>query len=98
MDARDRDRDELLAGQAGSLILAGRIGDAQAACRALLNRGHERSAHGTIRTCLGRALLAAGRPRDGLRELEAAGHAGLSEAGRAQRERGPASPASRWRT
>ena len=41
MDARDPSRDELLAERAGSLLLAGRIDDAEAACRALLDRDHE---------------------------------------------------------
>ena len=40
MDARDPSRDELLAEQADSLLLAGRIDAAQAACRALLDRDH----------------------------------------------------------
>jgi DNA-binding CsgD family transcriptional regulator/tetratricopeptide (TPR) repeat protein len=84
MDARDPSRDDLLAEQADSLMLAGRIGDAQAACRALLDRDHERSADGAVRMCLGRALVAAGRVRDGLRELEeAAGCSGLTDGQRA---------------
>ncbi len=72
MDARDPNRDQLLAEQADSMMLAGRILDAQAACRTLLDRDHERSVEGTVRMCLGRALLAAGRARDGLRELDRA--------------------------
>ncbi len=87
MDASDQDRDLLLAEQADSLMLAGRIPDAEAACRALLDRDHERPAApvtGTARICLGRALLAAGRTRDGLRELEqAADWPALTDAQRA---------------
>ena len=84
MDARDPRRDELLAEQADSLMLAGRIDAAQAACRALLDRNHEQSAAGPVRVCLGRALLAAGRPLDGLRELQdAADCTALTDAERA---------------
>ena len=72
MNPDDPDRDQLLAEKADSLMLAGRIPDAEAACRALLDRQHDRPAEGRARMCLGRALLAAGRARDGLRELELA--------------------------
>ncbi len=84
MDPGDPDRDQLLAEQADSLMLAGRIPDAEAACRALIGGDHQRSVQGTVRMCLGRALLAAGRTHDGLRELEeAAEWPALTEAQRA---------------
>lgn len=73
MDLRDRRRDQVLAERAGSLWLAGRIPDALACCRALLGRYHDPDVDATVRTCLGHALLAQGRVRDGLQELEQAG-------------------------
>jgi len=54
-------------------MLAGRALDAAKICRALLGRAHDPAAEGPTRICLGHALLATGRPRDGLRELEQAG-------------------------
>jgi DNA-binding CsgD family transcriptional regulator len=72
MDPADPGRDRLLAEQASSLLWAGRISDAEAACRLLLGRNHDRSAEGAVRICLGHTLLADGRARDGLCELERA--------------------------
>ena len=68
----DPGRDGLLAERAGSLMLAGRIADAEVACRSLLGRDHDPAMDGQARICLGHALLAQGRARDGLRELEKA--------------------------
>jgi DNA-binding CsgD family transcriptional regulator len=65
-------RDGLLAERASSLMWAGRITDAEATCRSLLGRGHDRSVEGTVRVCLGNVLLAGGQARDGLCELEQA--------------------------
>jgi DNA-binding CsgD family transcriptional regulator len=73
MDPADPGRDRLLAERASSLMLAGRIADAEAACRLLLGRDHDRSVQGAVRICLGRALLAQGQVPDALRELEQAG-------------------------
>jgi len=70
MEPQDSSRDRMLAEQADSLMLAGRIPEVQAACRALLDRGHDQSVEGAVRMCLGRALLAGGLVRDGLRELD----------------------------
>jgi DNA-binding CsgD family transcriptional regulator/tetratricopeptide (TPR) repeat protein len=72
LDPRDPGRDRLLAEQAGSLMWAGRVTDSERACRAVLDRTHEPAADGPARICLGLALVASGRPRDALRELEAA--------------------------
>ena len=72
MDLADPARDRLLAERASSLMLAGRIADAAAACRMLLGRDHDRSVSGPVRICLGQALLAQGHVRDALRELERA--------------------------
>ena len=68
----DPGRDGLLAERASSLMWAGRITDAEAACRSLLGRDHDRSVEDIVRVCLGHALLARGRARDGLGELERA--------------------------
>jgi len=80
MDLQDPSRDRVLAEQADSLMLAGRIPEAEAACRALLDRDHDQSVAGTARMCLGRALLAGGLVRDGLRELEFAAESPLLSA------------------
>jgi DNA-binding CsgD family transcriptional regulator len=72
MDPADPGRDRLLAERASSLMLAGRTVDAAAACRLLLDRDHDRSVTGPVRICLGHVLLAQGRVRDALRELELA--------------------------
>jgi DNA-binding CsgD family transcriptional regulator len=68
----DPGRDGLLAERASSLLWAGRIADAETACRSLLGRGLDPSLEGTVRVCLGHALLLGGRARDGLCELERA--------------------------
>ena len=72
MDLADPGRDRLLAERASSLMLAGRIADAAAACRLVLGRDHDRSVTGPVRICLGHVLLAQGHVRDALRELERA--------------------------
>ena len=68
----DPARAELIAEQASSLMLAGRIADAEAACRLVLGRDPGPRLAGTVRICLGQALLAQGQVRDALRELERA--------------------------
>ncbi len=68
----DPGRDRLLAEQANSLLWAGRIADAEAACRALLGCHLDPSLDGAVRARLGHILLTAGQARDGLRELERA--------------------------
>jgi DNA-binding CsgD family transcriptional regulator len=73
MPATDPGRDRLLAEQASSLMLSGRIGEAETACRDLLGRPHDQSAEAAARICLGHALFAQGRAADALRELERAG-------------------------
>ena len=72
MDPADPGRDRMLAEQASSLMLAGRIADAAAACRLVLGRDHDRSVTGPVRICLGHVLLAQGHVHDALRELERA--------------------------
>ena len=71
-DPSDPGRDRLLAERASSLMLAGRIADAEAACLALLDRGDDPLVEGPARICLGHALLAHGQGRDALRELDRA--------------------------
>ena len=68
----DPGRDRLLAEQAGSLMWAGRVARAEEVCRALLERDHDPATEGAARICLGYALMASGRPQDGLAELERA--------------------------
>ena len=54
-------------------MLAGRVPDALAACRQLLDRHHDPGVDGPVRISLGHALLAQGQVRDALQELERAG-------------------------
>ncbi len=68
----DAGRDQLLVEQATSLQWAGRMADAEATCRSLLGGDLDPSLEGTVRICLGHVLLASGRARDGLSELEQA--------------------------
>ena len=72
MDPADPGRDRMLAERASSLMLAGRIADAAAACRLVLGRDHDRSVTGPVRICLGHVLLAQGHVHDALGELERA--------------------------
>ncbi len=73
MAPADPGRDRLLAERASSLMISGRIADALAACRSLLDRDLDPQVDGPVRICLGRALLAQGQVRDALQELEQAG-------------------------
>ncbi|MBO0787015.1 MAG: hypothetical protein J2P33_13185, partial [Actinobacteria bacterium] len=73
----DPRRDQLLAEQAGSLMLAGRITDAETISRQLLDRPHDRAVEGTARICLGQALVTQRRERDGLAEFERAAESPL---------------------
>ena len=87
MPAADPGRDRLLAERASSLMLAGRIPDALAACRSLLDCHHDPGVEGPVRICLGHALLAQGQVRDALQELEQAGQSpalSIAERGAAQ--------------
>jgi DNA-binding CsgD family transcriptional regulator len=68
----DPGRDRLLAEQVSSLLWAGRLADAETACRSLLGRNLDPSLESTVRACLGHALLTSGQVRDGLHELERA--------------------------
>lgn len=72
MRPQDPGRDRLLAEWAGYLLLSGRIADAVTACRRLLGRAHDPAIEGAARMCLGWALLAQGRYRDALAEMERA--------------------------
>lgn len=68
----DPDRDRLLIEQAGSLLLAGHIAEGEAISRGVLDRRHDPAVEGAARLCLARALMAQGRHRDGLVEMECA--------------------------
>jgi DNA-binding CsgD family transcriptional regulator/predicted negative regulator of RcsB-dependent stress response len=72
MDPADPGRDRLLAERASSLMWAGRIADAEAACRGLLDRDHDLSVEASVRNCLGHALLTQGQGRAAIRELDKA--------------------------
>jgi len=73
MTPGDPGRDGLLAERASSLMWAGRLADAEAACRSLLGRDLDPSVENTVRICLGNVLLAGdGRAPEGLCELERA--------------------------
>jgi tetratricopeptide (TPR) repeat protein len=72
MDPADPGRDALLAEQAGCLAWAGRPTEAEAICRALLARDHDPSVTAGARIYFARALLAGGRAREALRQLEGA--------------------------
>jgi DNA-binding CsgD family transcriptional regulator len=56
---------------------AGRIADAEATCRRLLDRRHDPAIEGAARICLGQALLAQGRHRDALAEMDGAAESPL---------------------
>ena len=84
MSAQDPRRDRLLAELAGSQIWT-RIAEAEATCRALLDRGHDPAADGPARIVLGHALIGQGRTAEGLTELERAQQSpGLTGAERAR--------------
>jgi len=70
MDPADPARDRLVPEQALSLLRAGHILDSEKLCRALLGRAHHPAAEAPARICLGYALAASGRPREGLEEHE----------------------------
>ena len=73
MPATDPGRDRVLAERASSLMLAGRIAEAETACRDLLGRHVDQTTAGAVRICLGHALLAQGQAGNALTELERAG-------------------------
>jgi DNA-binding CsgD family transcriptional regulator len=66
----DPGRDRLLVERASALAWAGRLADAEATCRVLLDRDHDPSLQAQARICLGWILVAQGRMRDALRQLE----------------------------
>jgi len=72
MPAGDQGRDQLLAEQASCLMWAGRVARAEHVCRDLLRHAHDQAAVGRVRICLGYALMASGRPWEGLTEFERA--------------------------
>jgi tetratricopeptide (TPR) repeat protein len=69
-DPADPDRDRLLAERADALMWSGRLPDAEAACRSLLERGPGPSPAATGRLLLARTLATQGRMRESLQELE----------------------------
>ena len=82
-DPADPARDALVAERAGALMWAGRMHDAETACRSLLDRDHDPSVEGPARICLAWIFVAEGRMRDTLREVELVHQsAGLSDQAR----------------
>jgi DNA-binding CsgD family transcriptional regulator len=80
----DEGRDRLMAERAGTLLLAGRVPAALAACRELLDRHHDPDTDGRVRICLAQGLLVQGQARAALGELDrACRSSGISEAERA---------------
>jgi tetratricopeptide (TPR) repeat protein len=69
-DPTDPDRDRLLAERADALMWSGRLPDAEAACRSLLERGPGPSPAATARLLLARTLATQGRMGESLQELE----------------------------
>ena len=69
-DPADPGRDRLLTERAGALMWSGRLPDAEATCRSLLERGHDPSLEAPARLLLARTLATQGRLRDSLQELE----------------------------
>jgi hypothetical protein len=84
----DPGRDRLLAEEASSLMWAGRIADAEAACRSLLGRDLDPSLVNTVRVCLGNALLG-GRTTGTRRSLRTGTGMPVAPAHRPRAGRGP---------
>ena len=68
--AQSSDADRLVVEEASSLLSAGRLPDAEARCRAALDRTPDPEVEESLRNRLAQALIAQGRTSDGLRELE----------------------------
>jgi DNA-binding CsgD family transcriptional regulator len=69
-DPADPGRDRLLVDRAGALMWSGRLPEAEAALRSLLDREPDPSVEPQARVLLARTLATQGRLRDTLRELE----------------------------
>lgn len=69
-DSSAADTDALVVERATFLLWAGRIPEAETVCRAVLSRPHDPTVGTLVRICLGSCLLATGRMRDALHELE----------------------------
>jgi DNA-binding CsgD family transcriptional regulator/tetratricopeptide (TPR) repeat protein len=81
--ANDPERDGLLAERAVSLLWAGRLPEAEEACRDLLAREHDPAVEGPTQTCLVNLLLTQGRTAEALQQLEEVlGSSTLSDAER----------------
>jgi DNA-binding CsgD family transcriptional regulator/tetratricopeptide (TPR) repeat protein len=72
VDPADPARDRLVVECASSLWWAGRVSDAAAACRVLLDRVQDPRVDGLARLCLARVLVAQGLMAEALGELERA--------------------------
>ena len=70
MEDSDRERPAVLAEHASALMSAGRVTEAASAWRSLLHPHHDAASRALAHTGLGLVLLALGRPRDGLDQLQ----------------------------
>jgi DNA-binding CsgD family transcriptional regulator len=77
MAPADPGRDALLAEQADCLLWAGRMAEAEAVCRALLDRDHDPVVTAGVRLCLGQTFLG-GRAAEALREFQRAADSAAS--------------------
>ena len=84
MPPTDPDRDRTRSARAVALMSAGRVTEAEHACREVLEETRDATAEAVSRACLGQALLTSGRPAAGLEALEcAAASPALDSTGRA---------------
>jgi DNA-binding CsgD family transcriptional regulator/tetratricopeptide (TPR) repeat protein len=75
MHPTDPEIDRIRSARAAGLMSAGRVAEAEQACREVVDHTRDATAAGTARACLGVALLTSGRPAAGLAELERAARA-----------------------
>ncbi len=76
-DRFDPARDQLITERGVSLMWAGHLQDAEAACRSLLEREHDALVDGPARASLAQMLIARGRASDALVQLAAVHRSGL---------------------
>ncbi len=72
MHPTDPELDRTRSERATALMSAGRVAEAEQACREVVERTSDATLGATARACLGLALLTSGRPAEGLAELERA--------------------------
>jgi DNA-binding CsgD family transcriptional regulator len=65
----DPGRDQLLAEQAMSLLWSGRLPEAEAVCRRVLDRPHDHAVDGMVRGCLVNAVVLSGRSAEAIEDV-----------------------------